>query len=396
MIRTNSIRRVALCMVLATGLSLCSCGKNKSKEIVIEPEIPAGTVTTLGDYKNFTYEFFDTSMTEEEAVAQYESYVTTYSAQGEKSIAPVEERDGTAVEEGDAIFFNYSATVDGEEIVAKRYGKITVGEGTFNFDAFENALVGLTIGEESKVTITLPDDFADAAYAGKDADFTINVLFVYEEAELTLETGCYWLGVGSLEEAYAGIISTYEAQMETQKNNFMAQQKNNYIQQVIDGSEFKNLDDDIENSYWIAYSMYDTMAKEAGQTVEAYVLENTSYESLADFEKGLKTQAENHIKELVTFNAVADAEGLEFGDAEYQAQVVQLAGENGSAVYDDSGVLDRAATVEKFEAQYEEYYGPGALEYYARITYCEDVMFEKYATEVKEAEVATEDNATEE
>ena len=84
---------------------------------------------------------------------------------------------------GDMVVFEFSATAGDARFPAtgvERAG--TVIGSTALFKAFEDALVGLSAGEEKQASIAFPADFRDAQLAGKTADVALKIVRVQESS----------------------------------------------------------------------------------------------------------------------------------------------------------------------------------------------------------------------
>ena len=386
MIKSKVVRATALGICLALALSFCGCGKkkNNSNEIVLEQDVPTGSADKLADYKNFTYEAFTgDDFTDEDVVAEYERIIGKYADPGVMSIEPVTGRDGTKTASGDKVFFKYSAVAEDGTVIAPRYGKITLGAGEYGFDEMENALLDQTVGEDVEFTAMVPENYGDAAVAGKQADFTVSILFVYEEAPITLENGCYYLATGSIDEAYASVRVALENSVINEKYEHLDKAFADFVSFVKENTTYKDIEKDKENSYWILYNSFSSKADAEDMTLEAYIAENSSYKNMDEFKTAMEAAADSHIKELVAFNAVADAEGITLSDEDYAAVVFALAQKEGKTVSDSDGNVDKDATVSAYETQYATVYGPDALRFYARVLYCETQVFSTYAKEAQ-------------
>ena len=98
------------------------------------------------------------------------------------SAAEYSEKKGKAAD-GDRVTMDYVGKLDGEafEGGADTDAKLVLGSNTF-IPGFEEQLVGVKAGDETKVTVTFPEDYQAAHLAGKEAVFDITVKAV-EQAE---------------------------------------------------------------------------------------------------------------------------------------------------------------------------------------------------------------------
>src|SRR6516162_3252372 len=81
-----------------------------------------------------------------------------------------------AAESGDILLVDTEGRIDGQEIpgAGGKDRQIMLGSGG-SIPGFEDQLVGATAGENRKIRVAFPADYAVADLAGKDADFDVDV-----------------------------------------------------------------------------------------------------------------------------------------------------------------------------------------------------------------------------
>ena len=125
------------------------------------PSYIEGCVTRLGQYKDMTVTVTDSETEERVKDLYYEHAVYDVSTEGK-------------VEADTVLSLTRSAAVDGEVIDALALnGKAYTLGHSGNIPGFDDALVGLNIGEETEITVDVPSDFEDASIAGKTVKFTV-------------------------------------------------------------------------------------------------------------------------------------------------------------------------------------------------------------------------------
>ncbi len=94
------------------------------------------------------------------------------------------------VQEGDTIFVDYTAEVDGVVLDAESGTdyQVVVGNKSL-YDEFDSDVIGKNIGDSFVTTKTFSNEYADATLAGKTMDLTITVKRIFEKElpELTEE-----------------------------------------------------------------------------------------------------------------------------------------------------------------------------------------------------------------
>ena len=137
-------------------------------EVALKPQV------TLGKYKGVEVGKFDVNVTEEEITAEIDR-------ERGKNARTVDVEDRT-VQEGDIANIDFEGFVDG---VAFDGGKgtdypLTIGSHAF-IPGFEEALVGASIGVETEVNVTFPEDYQAEELAGKAAVFKCTVKKLQEK-----------------------------------------------------------------------------------------------------------------------------------------------------------------------------------------------------------------------
>jgi len=140
-----------------------------SVELEITPEF------TAEDYLGLQLEAPEVTVTDAEVDERLEEI-----RQGNAMLKPVTEDRG--VQTGDFAVLDYQAYFAGQPVEgAKAEGTyVEVGTGKFS-TGFEENLVGLKAGAESRFAVDLPNDFFNPLLAGKTVDFQVKVLEVKEK-----------------------------------------------------------------------------------------------------------------------------------------------------------------------------------------------------------------------
>lgn len=169
-----SVFLVAACLFL----SLTGCQKEPEEKGYKPYDFDLASYIRLGDILGVSYTPLDTTVTEEDIdirlcrelsdAGMYDTDLSDY-----RQTALTE----GAVKKGDTILFSCTATVDGEAYAdgAATGQKVTVGENMVNLDGFDQAVVGLTVGEETLLTLIFPSDYRDFSLRGKEIVLTITV-----------------------------------------------------------------------------------------------------------------------------------------------------------------------------------------------------------------------------
>ncbi len=85
--------------------------------------------------------------------------------------------DSGEVQEGDKININYFGTYNGEEFDggSELNYSIRVGDELFTVEGFEKGLIGIPLGGERTLELTLPDSYHNKELAGKEVTYLVSV-----------------------------------------------------------------------------------------------------------------------------------------------------------------------------------------------------------------------------
>ena len=245
------------------------------------------------------------------------------------------------VQAGDFVVLDYQTYFAGKEADAgKAEGTyVEVGSGKFNAD-FENQLIGLQAGAESRFPVDLPNDFANPLLAGKSVEFQVKILEVKEKSVPDLDDafakglGGNFQTLSDLREAVReDIIKGKERERQALLENQVQDQLLARTTFEVPPSLLKQEQENIFREQWERYSQYglDPAKMDHSKLLEA-----------------LKPMAERRTRVKVILERLAGQEDLSVDDAEVEATLARIAVHNGKDV----------AEVRKF---YEEQDLTGAL-----------------------------------
>lgn len=289
------------------------------------------------------------------------------------------------VEEGDIVNIDYEGKIDGVAFdggTAQGYD-LTIGSGAF-IDGFEDGLIGAQSGETLDVNVTFPEDYPGEEVAGKDAVFTVTVNSISVESlpELTDEfVQGLDVGVNTVEEyrQYA-----YDLLMEEEQNTHDSNAEVAILEAVMANSELQDPPEDMTNRYYSR--MIDNMTYYAsmyGYDLETFLsIQGTS-------EDAIRESSVQAGQEIITMQAIAEAEGLSVTDEELDAEIESNAGSLG---YDDVEEYRASLDVEG----YREYMmSEKVLDFLLENAVVTDVEPETEAAEAETTETAETESAAE-
>ncbi len=123
----------------------------------------------LPEYKGLRLERPPVDVSEEEVEEQLEALRKHFSV-----IDDLEEE--RPVDKGDVVVVEYHAYVDGEELeeLSEDDYFLEVGSGNMHKDV-ESAMIGMSKGEEKRVTVSYPEDAINQRVAGKEVEYSVRI-----------------------------------------------------------------------------------------------------------------------------------------------------------------------------------------------------------------------------
>ena len=332
---------------------------------------------TLGEYTGVEVSV-DAPVVTDEYLDSYIDYVL------QSNMVKTEVTD-RPVEEGDIVNIDYEGKIDGVAFdggTAQGYD-LTIGSGAF-IDGFEDGLIGAQSGETLDVNVTFPEDYRGEEVDGKDAVFTVTVNSISVESlpELTDEfVQGLDVGVNTVEEyrQYA-----YDLLMEEEQNTHDSNAEVAILEAVMANSELQDPPEDMTNRYYSR--MIDNMTYYAsmyGYDLETFLsIQGTS-------EDAIRESSVQAGQEIITMQAIAEAEGLSVTDEELDAEIESNAGSLG---YDDVEEYRASLDVEG----YREYMmSEKVLDFLLENAVVTDVEPETEAAEAETTETAETESAAE-
>lgn len=128
---------------------------------------------TVGEYKNIPVDKYIYSYSESDVYEHARSMNSTLITE-----------EGTPAKLGDTVTIDFVGTIDGEafEGGTASFYTLELGSGTM-IPGFEDAIVGMKVGEISDINVTFPEDYR--TYGGEKAVFTITLHYITKYTEPT-------------------------------------------------------------------------------------------------------------------------------------------------------------------------------------------------------------------
>ena len=237
--------------------------------------------------------------------------------------AEIREITGRPVQEGDTVILDFQGLLDGVAFsggTAEDY-ELVVGSGRF-IPGFEEQLVGAQVGVEKRLNLTFPESYDEPSLAGQAVVFVITV------DKITQTILPEWT------DAFVQEISDCKTVEEFRE----------YTRQRLEAESTQNAEYQKQYAVWIEVLKNSTVNRfdeEAVRESTRIVIEDTKRQ-LADYnvtyedyleqngmtEEDYEANAESQAKDIVTGHmvakAIAEKEGLELTEAEYQETLGQF------------------------------------------------------------------------
>lgn len=240
-------------------------------------------------------------------------------------LEPVESRD--IVAQGDFVLIDFAGTIDGEPFPGGTAEDFSVGVGEGRtIPEFEQALIGLERDREAVVNVHLPDDFGDAAVAGKDAQFRVKVKEIKRKVlpELDDEFAKDYGDCASLAELKEKI----RAELKKELDALQARQlKDEVVQRLLEQNDFVVPPALAERELAHMLSRSGAPGSGAGAEDEPATTEERKNE--------LRPEAERRVKTMLLLEKVAALEGIALTADEVNQRVdliARAAGDQGARV----------------------------------------------------------------
>ncbi len=320
-------KRIAMALAMILSLAtLAGCGDNTANTnatdtedtaVTEEVEIDPLEYVTPGDYSAITIEVeAKDEVTEEDIDAQIESILSSnayYNLITDRVAA-----------EGDLVQLEYIGTSEGEEFDSGTIGAdgddFELGSGV-TIDGFEDAIVGMAVGENKLVDLTFPADYSATDLAGKDATFDLTLTSIKEKViptELTEEmiTAAYE-NCTTVEELREAIRAELQASIDTAYNEYLQDEA---LNAVLASSTFaEELPESMVSEYADGLvSQTSQWASMYGVTLEDLVT-SLYGETMDDFYAEVNDQAIVYTKRDLLMQALVLQEGIEATAEDVQA-----------------------------------------------------------------------------
>lgn len=302
---------------------------------------------TLCDYSEIPVTITGNYDVTDEDVDGYLEQVFAYSGPFFK-----EDTTKTTVSEGDIVNVDYVGKLDGEAFEGGTAesqnidvsNNSSAGGGSY-IDGFTDDLLGASVGDVIDSDVTFPDDYGNADLAGKDVVFTFTVNSIQKEIsveDIDDEFASEQFGAESVEEMYQLIRGYLEANAKSDYTNDLYSAIQDYLLAncTVDMPADYRADvlAAVRNNFIQTYCGGDESQMESVMTSYGYTKEQMEQEWSDGVESSIQL-------ELIV-KAIAEKEGIEADEEEYQSYVDAIVTNGGfgdtDTLYENYGYGDIA------------------------------------------------------
>lgn len=288
---------------------------------------------TLGEYKNLDVDLTVSTITDEAVEEEIQSTL-------EQNAENQEVTDRTTVQEGDIVNINMTATVDGEDFDDANLedSDYTLGDNEYGED-FDKAFIGKNKGDTFDLTVTLPSDYSDDTYAGKEAAFNITINKIEKSVvpELNDEFVQSVSDDCKTVDEYRKYVK--EDLQKTADDDNESSAKEDLMALAVENATIKGSSDDTYNLYYNQLvNDYTSYAQQWGMTFDNFISQFMGMD-----EESFKDFVLDQVYDIQVAMAIADKEKLTVSDKEYKTLLKQYAEDYG---WDSTDELEKAYSKE--------------------------------------------------
>lgn len=285
----------------------------EEETVMVRPAYVALDYVTLGEYKDLTVEAAKEEITDEKVEEEYELQISYFGTEIYDTYT-----EGT-VQDGDVVNINYVGKKDDVAFdggSAESYD-LEIGSGSF-IDGFEDGLIGAEVGETVELELTFPENYQSEELAGQDVVFTVTVNEIKRAPEKITDAHIEQATSGEYTdiESFKEYIRSYmeENAEEAYKTSILT----SAIEQICEVSELSEYPQDLVD--YCSYDMknyYTQYAAYFGMEFEDFI---AAYFGMTEeeFDEQTLTAVQTSLKEEMTLVAIAETEGIEVSDEEYE------------------------------------------------------------------------------
>lgn len=305
---------------------------SRAEGLVIKAEIAVKPEVALGDYKEIEVEKREVNVTDEDVEKELEAL-----QKKNARLITVEDRP---IKEGDTVVIDFKGYIDGEAFEGGegQNHSLEIGSGQF-IPGFEEQLVGIEAGQETKVDVTFPEEYQAEELAGQKATFKVKINEI-KETELP-----------ELDDEFAKDVSefdTLEEYKEDLKKNIQEREEHKIkhevedavVEKVVENTEMIVPDAMVKAEVDRMLNEFDYQLKGQGISLNDYFKYTNIDEG--EFKENLKGDAKKKIETDLALEKVVEVEEIEASEEEVEKELEEMAKQYGQEVEELKKVFNDA------------------------------------------------------
>lgn len=307
---------IGLISALCLASLLCFTGCSESTPY---SDYDLSEYVKVGDYKGLEYDKISVSVTDEEIQEEIQSRC-------EDNATTKTVKKGT-VKDGDTINVSFEGRIDGETFEGGSSDSYDITIGTTSMiDGFTEGLIGKKVGSTVTLDLTFPEDYSNEEVAGKDVTFEVNIKSkqVEEVPEYNLDFVKEYSDYDTLEEYEQSVKEDLKAEKtETEESNV----KSTLWAKIVENSEVKKYPEEKDELIETTMQSFKDAAADSDIEWEDY-LEQIGYTE-DELEETVTEYAETKVFQEMIVYYIAEQEGIEVTDDEYEEYMSNMLTESG-------------------------------------------------------------------
>ena len=283
--------------------------------------IPLEPVVDLGDYRSIRLELEPVEVTD----AQVDDVVEQLRYES----APWEPA-GRSVQFGDLLGLDVKGTIEGKQVVDDQgVDFIPQPDNPLPFPGFSAALEGLQEGSEKEFTLSVPDDYPQTAYIGKECHFWVKVISI-KEKKLPEVDDEFAKGVGEGYESLEALRAHLRERLtQDVENSALRRLEEKIMERLLDTAS-------VQASGLMYQREMDLMQKERERALHNQRLDMDSYLKIIgkteeELQEEMRPRAEERLTRVLVLRKLAQEEGIEASPEEVQTEIETMVSNSGDS-----------------------------------------------------------------
>lgn len=327
-------RAVAVVLAVGTIMSGCSVSEIPSvKDMMIgenkyEMDYDPVESVTMPDYKGIEV---DCTVSDDEIQEEIESLLEANKQQ--------EKIEKGTCKNGDTVNIDYSGKKDGKKFDGGTAEDQTITLGSSSMiDGFDDAIIGMKVGEKKDAKMKFPEDYRDESLAGEEVVFTIKVNYISKDIPLTLDD--FDDDFVAKNTDYQSVATYKDGTRRTLAEEKKEQAGYTVFQELMKEAKVVNTPQSLHDKWeTIANNELESQAQMYNMKVD----ELMPYIGYQDKETYLKEIVEGQVKQELMVESIFEQEGLKISEKDVKDEIGVACEQTGKSESD-------------YRAEFEEYY----------------------------------------